>query len=146
MSHVEIRRGYLPGGTYGDLYVNGRFVCHTVERPWLDNKPNISCIPEGAYQLEAYKSPRFGDCFIVSGGDDDQRIEKFKNNNGKRWGILIHPANTPSQLAGCIAPVERFSTGLGDELGGIRSKRTFDQLKKALGNNRVIKITAKTYQ
>lgn len=128
MNHVEIRRGYLPGGTYGDLYVNDRFVCHTVERPWLDNQPNISCIPEGTYKLERYTSPRFGDCFIISG----ETVDKFKNDKGKRWGILIHPANTPGQLAGCIAPVERFSTGLGDELGGVSSRKAFERLMGAV--------------
>lgn len=143
MSHVEIKRGYLPGGTYGDLYVDGRFVCHTVERPWLNNQPNISCIPEGTYQLDAYKSPRFGDCFIVYGGEEHQQIKKFKNSNGNRWGILIHPANTPSQLAGCIAPVEQFSTGFGDELGGVSSKKVFGKLIDQLTSGITLKISHK---
>lgn len=132
MTEIELKRGYLPGGTYGDLYINGRFVCHTVERPWRNNQPNISCIPEGSYHLEPYNSPKFGKCFIVSGGEEHQKVEKFKNSNGNRWGILIHPANVPSQLAGCIAPAERFSTGLGEEFGGVSSRNAFEQLGRTL--------------
>jgi len=145
LTEIELKRGYLPGGTYGDLYINGRFVCHTVERPWHNNQPNISCIPEGSYKLEKYTSPRFGDCFIVSGGEEHQKVEKFKNSNGNRWGILIHPANVPSQLAGCIAPVTEFSTAFGSEYGGIASRKALRALTQRLCDGGCFKITAKTF-
>jgi hypothetical protein len=51
--------------TLGVLTIDGmpRFV--TLEPPWLDNKQNISAIPEGNYKIERVQSPRFGNTFEV---------------------------------------------------------------------------------
>lgn len=130
MKRIDIYRGSTPISTVGDLYVDNAFVCHTVERPWLDNAPNLSCIPEGEYILEPYDSPKFGECYIVSGGT----VEKFQNSNGNRWGILFHTANVPSQLHGCIAPVSEIKimnihgTSGNNELGGSSSRTAFNLL------------------
>ena len=52
MKKVLLERfAYSPMGTFGVLTVDD-FECYTVERPWLDNKPRESCIPEGVYRLE----------------------------------------------------------------------------------------------
>jgi hypothetical protein len=34
-------------GTFGELYIDGEPFCATCERPWNNNEPNSSCIPEG---------------------------------------------------------------------------------------------------
>ena len=74
----------------GLLFIEGEYFCDTLERPWLGNQHEISCIPEGDYHIEAYSSPHFEGCIIV------------KDVPG-REGILIHPANQVSELKGCIA-------------------------------------------
>lgn len=47
-----------PLGTFGTLTV-GTFSCYTGELNWHDNKPNISCIPNGVYKCDLWDSPKF---------------------------------------------------------------------------------------
>lgn len=136
MKHIMIKRGYLPGGTFGDLFIDGEFICHTVERPWLGNAPNESCIPEGVYTVERYTSPRHGNVFILSGGT----VDKFYNSNGQRWGILFHKANLPTQLEGCIAPATRIGV-LNGQTAGLSSGRSFEKLSALLDEKNALLIT-----
>lgn len=63
----------------------------TLERPWLDNRPRVSCIPPGRYLLAWEPSPRL-----------KRNTLRLVDVPG-RSGILIHPANKVTELAGCIA-------------------------------------------
>lgn len=63
---------------------------YSIERPWLDNEPFISCIPEGRYTLKRVNSPRFG-----AGRWEVSEVPG-------RWHILIHTANFPHDVEGCI--------------------------------------------
>lgn len=95
-----IIRTYTPGGTNGELYVNGRLLCYTIELPWRGNAPRRSCIPEGRYRLKSRYSPRHR-----------HHLQVLEVPN--RDLILIHPANHAlKELAGCIAPVSQL-TGEG---------------------------------
>lgn len=77
--------------TYGTLRYND-FECKTIELPWLDNEPSISCIPEGMYDYEVIdQSPSI-----------DYPHVWIKDVPG-RAGIKIHVANYVFQLRGCIA-------------------------------------------
>jgi len=51
MCDLKIERTYLPGGTNGTLSYRGEEICQTIELPWDDNQPEISCIPEGKYPV-----------------------------------------------------------------------------------------------
>lgn len=82
-------------GTFGRFLING-FTAYSVERPWLSNKPFVSCIPAGIYTCRRTLSPKFGETFEVMWVKD-------------RTHILFHVANTPEELHGCIA--------LGEKLG-----------------------------
>lgn len=105
-------RKYLPKGTNGSLYHNGKLLCFTIELPWLNNLPRRSCIPEGRYQLTMRHSGRFGQHLLL-------------NEVSNRTLILIHPANDAiRELRGCIAPVSMLS-GSGR---GVFSKRAFEKL------------------
>ncbi|MBS1565314.1 MAG: hypothetical protein JST39_13050, partial [Bacteroidetes bacterium] len=77
---LELRRTYLPGGTNGEIISSGVRVCYTIELPWLDNLPQVSCIPEGRYELKKRYSPKFKNHLQVA------------NVPGRDY-ILIHPAN-----------------------------------------------------
>ena len=59
--HVSLSRIEISdAGTMGRIAVDGKFVCFAVERPWLDNRRNVSCIPPGRYDLAYVDSPKFG--------------------------------------------------------------------------------------
>ncbi len=88
--------------TIGILYIqtrNLRWSCRTLELPWLDNQPQISCIPAGTYSCYRVKSPKFGETFVVT------RVTG-------RAGILFHAGNTAKDTHGCIL------LGVGVETGG----------------------------
>jgi len=91
--NLELVRTYFPEGTNGTLLFNGAAICSTIELPWKNNQPRISCIPEGKYALLKRYSPHFKWHFEV------------KDVPGRQL-ILIHPANDAMiELQGCIAPV-----------------------------------------
>jgi hypothetical protein len=54
---VLTRFAYLPDGTFGELVFPDGTSMFTVERPWKDNTPKESCIPDGIYQLGMRESP-----------------------------------------------------------------------------------------
>ena len=94
-------RAYFEEGTNGALFNSDKFLCHTIELPWNDNKRNTSCIPEGTYEVEPRFSKRFKHHLIL------------KDVKGRSF-ILFHPANDAlKELQGCIAPVTY--------LGGIKA-------------------------
>lgn len=90
---LELIRTYFPGGTNGEIRYKGARFCYSIELPWLNNQPQVSCIPEGRYELMIRFSHRF------------QWHLQLKKVKGRDL-ILIHPANDAKrELRGCIAPV-----------------------------------------
>lgn len=110
--NLELERKYLDKGTNGAIYLNGEFICHTIELPWLDNNQGESCIPSGKYKLSkrhSLKHKNHLEILDVPG----------------RKNILIHPANDAlKELKGCIAPVGQL-TGTGT---GIFSRKATNEL------------------
>ncbi len=89
---LELIRTYFPDGTNGELKDGGQLVCYTIELPWLMNVHNISCIPEGRYELAKRYHEHYGWHIHVLSVPE------------REW-ILIHPAtDAKTQLKGCIAP------------------------------------------
>ncbi|ALM22017.1 hypothetical protein AAT17_12640 [Nonlabens sp. MIC269] len=94
---ILLKRSYFEKGTNGALFVNGHLICFMIELPWRENKRNISCIPEGRYEVVSRFSPRFKNHLHVL------------DVPGRRL-ILIHPANDALvDLEGCLAPVSQLS-------------------------------------
>lgn len=113
MIELHLTRNYLPEGTNGTLEIEGRFICYSIELPWLHNENQESCIPEGNYELAKRYSKKF-DWHLQLLGVKDRSL------------ILIHPANdAKTELMGCIAPVSKI-IGPGK---GIESKVAFKKLK-----------------
>ena len=107
-----LQRAYFKEGTNGTLFCSDIFLCHTIELPWENNKRNISCIPEGQYEIEPRFSKRFQHHLIL------------KNVKGRSF-ILFHPANDAKRdLQGCIAPVTYLS-GIGR---GVYSRNAMQKL------------------
>lgn len=92
--------------TIGRLTYNGEHF-FTVERPWLDNRQNISCIPTGFYQLIRVDSPKFG--------PNTWEVANVVN----RSSILLHVANTSSDVIGCIG----IGMGLFPQLQGVSNSK-----------------------
>lgn len=110
METVTLQRfAYTPWGTFGRL-VYGDFRAFTVERPWADNKPRESCIPDGSYTLQWYNSPKFGPTWAVIG----DTVSLFPEPGKARAAILIHKGNTMDDVIGCIV--------LGSTLGFVNGK------------------------
>lgn len=126
---LELFRTYDPEGTNGELKL---VVCNTIELPWLQNQRNVSCIPEGRYELRKRFIKKFGLHLLVVDVPD------------RNW-ILIHPANdAKTQLKGCIAPVTQL-TGPGK---GSESRLANEKLKalvlEALERKEKVFITIKS--
>lgn len=80
---------YSDMGTFG-IINTGQDTFFSVERPWLDNKPSVSCIPIGNYPLNLRHYYRGGYEAIELTGV------------APRTHILIHIANTMWDVQGCI--------------------------------------------
>ena len=106
MEILLTRFSYSPTETEGYLEVPGLDPMFTMERPWLNNKRGVSCIPDGEYKLRPHVRPSGDKVYILSNSlkyiyetDDDIPPEGYG-----RTLILIHKANFVEDLAGCIAP------------------------------------------
>jgi len=86
-------------GTFGVLKVN-ELTLHTVERPWLNNEPFKSCIPEGLYRLIPFTRSNGTEVYALIGDD----VSLLQSPNAKRYAILIHAGNYVTDVVGCIAP------------------------------------------
>lgn len=99
------------GGTWGELVSASGARWSTMELPWLDNRPRVSCIPPGRYQLVPWASKRFPAHFALVGPG----VGLVPAPKLARSSILIHAANRPAELRGCIA-LGRL-VGLGSDNG-----------------------------
>lgn len=118
MKTLTLYRNYFPHGTYSFLADdNGNAFLKTVERPWKDNAPNISCVPEGVYDLIPHKSPKHGECYALQAPDLGVTIY----GPSQRTHVLFHTANRPSELEGCIAPGTDFGV-VDNEWAVVNSK------------------------
>lgn len=133
---LVLTRVYKRGGTNGTLTLNGHFVCFTLELPWKENQRNISCIPEGKYELKARFSAELQNHLEV--------LDVYNRNR-----ILIHPAtNAIKELRGGIVPVKQL-TGIGE---GIYSRLALEKLLSIFhqtmeGNEKItININSNRYE
>lgn len=95
----------------------------TVERPWLNNKVGVSCIPVGEYICEPTRFNR--------GGYD---AIKICNVDG-RTHIKMHIASLPSSVEGCIGINTRFGILYG-QWAGVGSRVAFRSLMQELGGKK----------
>ena len=115
-------------GTHGHINdEQGNFLCNTIERPWLDNAPMVSCIPDGTYPCEPHiKSNNGQDVWILDGVPN-------------RTGVLIHTGNTDGDSEGCIL------VGLQANAEGVlESQLALQKLKSVLPSNFTL-IISSTY-
>lgn len=99
MNLIIERFAYSPMGAFGGARLGGAS-WYSVEKPWVNNAAQISCIPEGMYIATRYMSPTPG-----------RGVVWQLNDVPGRSNIQIHAANRQQDVIGCI--------GLGTVLGAI---------------------------
>lgn len=109
--------------TQGVLFDEKGYVGDTLELPWKFNTLDVSCIPQGDYE-------------IVYRNDESYHVKEAYTVEPvhKREGILIHVANEISELKGCIA------IGIKSDDIVIKSRETFEKLKLRVGAKASLKI------
>lgn len=97
-------RTHFKAGTNGMLFHKQHFICFCVELPWRCNVADISCIPDGVYELECCYSLEFGHHIRILNVPD-------------RCGILFRPMPNLGEVSpGTIVPVVRLE-GIGKGSG-----------------------------
>lgn len=97
--NVTMAMMYADDGGFGLKLPNGKAGLYTIERPWLNNQQDVSCIPAGNYKAER-------DMYYGGDGPGGKRdYECFEIRNvPKRSEIKIHIANYIKDIIGCIGP------------------------------------------
>ncbi len=121
MKHFRLQRLVQNShATYGQITDDeNRLICRTLERPWLNNAHDVSCIPAGEYPAHRVTSPKRGyEVFMLDGVPD-------------RTAIELHIGNVVAESEGCIL----LGTGFGEvkgEHGVIDSREAFAEFMRLL--------------
>ena len=109
--------------TTGALVING-YTVYVLERPWLDNKRNKSCIPSGKYICK----------FLPRSGSGKYRNVYHVVPVDNRSGILIHQGNLVIHSLGCLIIGSRIGT-LSGKRAVLSSRQALRELNKITQNN-----------
>ena len=121
-----------PSFAQGMITYCGAPVCFTLERPWLGNKRNVSCIPPGMYECVRESHEKLGQVLRVNGVP-------------KRAGILVHAANYVDQLQGCIAPGDFFDI-MDFKLAIISSRKALNRLLELVDSHGKLTLDVIDYE
>ena len=98
------------------------FECKTLELSYKDNQRNISCIPDGIYNVEIRTSEKYGKHY---------HIKDVPN----RSFILFHAGNYNSQIRGCVLVGTSFRDINNDgKKDVIYSKYALGKMLNSIGN------------
>ena len=120
LERIALRSEY----TIGKLYVDGEYVCDTIEDTvrYLDKDgkfangevkiPGKTAIPYGRYEITMkVKSPKYSNFSKYSWAKKyDGYLPRLLNVSNFE-GVLLHPGNTSSESAGCILTGENKVVG-----------------------------------
>lgn len=124
----------------GNLYIaesDGTVVFRapTLERAWLNNERNVSCIPRGTYPLRFLPSLKFK--------TDLWELQKVPN----RSECKFHVANRWDELNGCIALGSEFKDYTNDGVPEVlNSKITLESFHRVLKNLECETLYLSVYQ
>lgn len=113
-----IRVGQSNRGTFGVLRQGHVPFALTMEEPWRENQPSVSCIPSGRYRCKRVRSPKFGDTFEITSVPG-------------RTHILFHKGNDLDDTEGCVMVAEEFS-GTFDHPMVVSSQRGYGEFMALL--------------
>ena len=120
MKTLTIKRiSEIEDGTFGVILDGKTPFAVTLERNWVDNQKNISCIPVGSYRCVRRLYHKHGYwTFEVMGVPG-------------RTAILIHSGNTEDDSMGCILVGESFGV-LKEKTAILSSKEGFKEFMERL--------------
>ncbi len=137
-------REYYKSQTHGTLTVYDEdsgdqvFKCRTLELPDLKNERNISCIPEGFYDVVARSSPKYKNHLHVTDVPNRSYILIHQGN----YAGSMNPRTGHSDIRGCILVGKAFVDISGDGIADITSsKATLKELLKVAPDGFVLEIT-----
>jgi hypothetical protein len=76
-----------------------RFDALSIERAWVDNRPNVSCVPAGFYYLEPHNGAKYKDTFALIGA----HVSHISEPGVQRSACVVHKARTGLDLEGCLS-------------------------------------------
>lgn len=120
------RFSYSPHGTMGRLTLPSGIELYTLEPPWNNNQPNISCIPEGEYRVKRDTTGRHK-FYRVQDVPSRSAIEFHAAN------YYINPKTGKQELWGCIAP--GFGININHNAGITRSQDACKRLLDEMGGD-----------
>lgn len=126
---LTIKRILHPKFTLGLLETSSGFLCHTLELPWIDNLPNVSCVPSGTYKAFKRLSPSNGLCIEL------QDVPKRSHSQ-------IHVGNFTRDVKGCILVGSYVKDLDGDLIPDVaNSKNTLEKLLQLLPDAFIVTIS-----
>ena len=141
---ATICRQYYKEQTTGTLTVYDEetgeevFKCRTLELAWLDNASNVSCIPEGYYDVVPRTSPKYGNHLHISEVPNRSLILIHYGN----YAGSMNPKTGRSDIRGCVLVGEKLIDINGDSIADItNSKNTMSKLMKAAPDGFVLEVT-----
>ena len=127
---LKLKRDYLDNCTLGEVFYQGERLFCSVEKPWLSNQPFFSCIPPGTYKIHRHNSKKHPNSFYLM--NKNLGVEYSKNKRNIRYGILIHIANFPHEVNGCLGLGMGFMEGkYGVTQSRIAMKKLNDLIRKS---------------
>lgn len=133
-----IRRAYLPTCTLGELVIDDLRLA-TIERPWRQNANDVSCVPEGVYDVVCHQRPKGERAYALV--NPALQVYRYATDipSGQpgRFLILIHLGNWVEDVVGCIAPgreagITRSRHSRAWENAVLQSREAMDDLRAAL--------------
>lgn len=129
MKNLTLKRTYFPDRTEGKLYDGDNFLIDILERPWLDDQPDKSCVPETETDLQ--QDPY---CFWFHDTPKLPRCWNAINMQDGRTGICIHSANLVSEIEGCLATGMQFGQ-LNNQNAILNSVTALNYLREYIGKD-----------
>ena len=105
---LVIRETFTEVSTIGKLFLDGEFLCDTLENPYLNNQRNISCITEGQYKVRLRTARESA---------TKEYLHLLVQDVPNRSLVLFHTGNTAKDTRGCIL------VGIGTEQDLVKNSR-----------------------
>jgi len=126
MINIHIDRHYEEEQTKGDWLLTTdtkKFMCKTLELPWLDNQSNISCIPEGKYKVVVRYSNKYKRHLHITGVPDRGYILVHWGN----YAASKNPKSGQPDIRGCVLVGQHYADfdGDGNDEIAASKKQTF---------------------
>jgi len=128
MQKVKLKREIISNkAVLGSLEIESKEIAKTLENPWLNNEPFISCIPVGEYIVKTYSSNKY------------PNVWELQDVEGRSY-ILIHSGNVEEHTQGCILVGRKWGF-LGENIAVLDSRNTLGKLRSILDDEFLLNIT-----